>query len=579
MSDESANLSLPYLQPSQAQKHVTHNEALLRLDALVQLSVISATTASAPGAPEEGDRYIVPSVGSGTWSGHDGDIAMWSGEAWVFLSPRAGWAAWVGDTGQQYRHDGADWQVDLPELQNLPQVGVNATADVTNRLTVSSPATLLTHSGAGHQLKLNKAGASDTASLLFQSGWSGRAEMGIIGDDAFAIKVSADGAAFQTSLTADPATGQIHFPNGATGLAPANFADSAIATAAYVASRDGGLFANSLGSLRSDYNYPAAFTRDPAVGPGTHAAFSYAGYASGRHDMAEVIPVDPNACYQVSCLIRQEGMSGDFSGFAQEDRQTQSFGAVCIDADGHEIAAHHNVRFKSGGIDSLTTLAAPLTPGDTEIHLVDASGWNDTDTDAGNLGIAILAYRDSAGRTYTDYTRHADTGMFLTTGVNKVSHVVTLQSGFPTSMGNPDDGAGTWPAGTPVANTAVGRAFKLIAEQHVLDTADTWYRIIGYLGGQDRSGEDQSLNFAPGCIGIRLAWIPNQSLVPGGAGGFPDTGAGQRVWIAAANVRRTELGVIDRLTSGGCSVYVPQPSVGTGDIQLITAATQVIPLP
>ena len=35
--ENSANLQLPYIMPSQAQKHVTHNEAVRTLDALVQL--------------------------------------------------------------------------------------------------------------------------------------------------------------------------------------------------------------------------------------------------------------------------------------------------------------------------------------------------------------------------------------------------------------------------------------------------------------------------------------------------------------------------------------------------------------
>ena len=35
MTDTSSNLKLPFILPSQAQKHVTHNEALQILDALV----------------------------------------------------------------------------------------------------------------------------------------------------------------------------------------------------------------------------------------------------------------------------------------------------------------------------------------------------------------------------------------------------------------------------------------------------------------------------------------------------------------------------------------------------------------
>ncbi|MGC4023892.1 MAG: DUF2793 domain-containing protein [Mesorhizobium sp.] len=57
--EETSNLALPYILPSQAQKHVTHNEALRRLDALVQLAVVSRATGTPPASPTEGDRYIV----------------------------------------------------------------------------------------------------------------------------------------------------------------------------------------------------------------------------------------------------------------------------------------------------------------------------------------------------------------------------------------------------------------------------------------------------------------------------------------------------------------------------------------
>ena len=65
---------------------------------------------------------------------------------------------------------------------------------------MASPATLLTHAGGGHQLKINKAGPGQTASLLYQTDWSGRAEMGLAGGDNFSVKVSADGATWAEAL-------------------------------------------------------------------------------------------------------------------------------------------------------------------------------------------------------------------------------------------------------------------------------------------------------------------------------------------------------------------------------------------
>lgn len=112
--------------------------------------------------------------------------------------------------------DGSDWIFPQPDtLQNLPGLGLNTSFDTTNRLAVASEATLLIHDGAGHQVKINKAAASDTASLFFQTAWSGRAEMGTAGDDGFAIKVSADGTNWHVAARADRATGHLEMPNGA----------------------------------------------------------------------------------------------------------------------------------------------------------------------------------------------------------------------------------------------------------------------------------------------------------------------------------------------------------------------------
>jgi hypothetical protein len=92
----------------------------------------------------------------------------------------------------------------------LDRLGVGgATADDTNRLSVNSPASLFNHAGAGHQVKVNKASAGDTASFLFQTGFSGRAEIGLVGDDNFQFKVSPDGSTFYSALTIDKDDGSL----------------------------------------------------------------------------------------------------------------------------------------------------------------------------------------------------------------------------------------------------------------------------------------------------------------------------------------------------------------------------------
>ncbi|NNE51587.1 MAG: DUF2793 domain-containing protein [Sulfitobacter sp.] len=217
MSETSPSLSLPYIQPAQAQKHVTHNEALRILDAVTQLSVLNATLTEPPALPNEGDRYIVAGTGTGAWANHDNTVAIWSDNAWHFFIPSEGWRADIAGTGDVVRFDGSAWATvggGTTDLQNVPEVGVNTTADGLNRLSVASGATLLNHEGAGHQLKLNKATAADTASLLFQTGFSGRAEMGTAGSDDFSIKVSPDGSTYHTALSVDADNGAVQFPSG-----------------------------------------------------------------------------------------------------------------------------------------------------------------------------------------------------------------------------------------------------------------------------------------------------------------------------------------------------------------------------
>jgi len=211
--EQSANLQLPYITPSQAQKHVTHNEAIRSLDAIVQLSVVDRDLASPPGTPTDGDRFLVADAASGAWSGKDGKIAAWQDGAWAFWTPRPGWLAWVEDEERLLVFDGTDWtDAAVHTVNPVPLVGVNAVSDATNRLSVRSPATLLDEETGDHRLTINKATVSDTASVVFQSGYSGRAEFGLAGDDDWHVKVSPDGSTWVDALTVSAATGRITLP-------------------------------------------------------------------------------------------------------------------------------------------------------------------------------------------------------------------------------------------------------------------------------------------------------------------------------------------------------------------------------
>ncbi len=296
--NDTPNLALPYILAAQAQKHVTHNEAIRALDCLVQLAVESRTLTTPPSSPAEGARYIVAASPSGAWSGKAGKIAAFQDGAWTFYAPKEGWVAWIAADSALVIYAAGAWTLfagsggggggglsapvansslanmanatikgrtsagsgapeDLSgaqatalldafvasggshkkglvpdpgatagttkflredatwaDLANVPLVGVNATADATNKLAVKSPASLFDNTGNGHQLKINKAAASDTASQLYQTNYSGRAEIGLTGDDDFHFKVSPDGSNWYEGIRIARSNGRVSFPSG-----------------------------------------------------------------------------------------------------------------------------------------------------------------------------------------------------------------------------------------------------------------------------------------------------------------------------------------------------------------------------
>ena len=118
---DTTHLQMPLLAAAQAQKHVTHNDALLRLDAVVQLSVKDRDLTSPPGSPSDGDRYIPASGASGDWQDWDFNIAWYVDGVWTKLVPRGGWIAFVEDEGLVLIHDGTNW-VKLPAVTEGWQV-------------------------------------------------------------------------------------------------------------------------------------------------------------------------------------------------------------------------------------------------------------------------------------------------------------------------------------------------------------------------------------------------------------------------------------------------------------------------
>jgi Protein of unknown function (DUF2793) len=274
MSDTSTNLGLPYLVAAQAQKHVTHNEALRLLDALVQLSVLDRDRTVPPDNPSDGDRHLVASGATGLWAGWDLNIAFWADGAWIRLVPRTGWLVWVAadqtfllwqgsswfpigiaqkvsdsmfglfneaDPSRKARFDlsgltaGATLSYTLPDTSSELAIPAGtqtftgdktfsgqlaaqvfglggATADSWNRLSVNAPAVLFNNAGAGIEATVNKAAPANDASFAFKTNWSARALIGLLGSDDFTVKVSPDGAAYHEAIRVEGNTGRVELP-------------------------------------------------------------------------------------------------------------------------------------------------------------------------------------------------------------------------------------------------------------------------------------------------------------------------------------------------------------------------------
>ncbi len=87
------NYGITLLDPNQAQKDVTVNEALVALDGLIQPAVTNAALTVAPSTPNDQDKYIVGVGATGIWAGNDNSVAVYqaNGSFWTYYPPKNGW--------------------------------------------------------------------------------------------------------------------------------------------------------------------------------------------------------------------------------------------------------------------------------------------------------------------------------------------------------------------------------------------------------------------------------------------------------------------------------------------------------
>lgn len=107
------NLQLPEVPQAIQEASDEINGGFQRLDAIVQLSVLSRAEVSPPGTAVQGNRFIVPDTGGvGTWSTRGRQVAYRSADGWAYFPPRTGWRAYVEDEDAWYVYKGVAWVLD-----------------------------------------------------------------------------------------------------------------------------------------------------------------------------------------------------------------------------------------------------------------------------------------------------------------------------------------------------------------------------------------------------------------------------------------------------------------------------------
>jgi hypothetical protein len=98
--------ALPYIQASQAQKEVTHNEALLMVDALVSLSLEDRHLTAPPVSPQNGQVWFINGAGSRAWNGQVNKLAHYDSGQWYFYVVPDGLRAWIKDEAGYFVYRG-----------------------------------------------------------------------------------------------------------------------------------------------------------------------------------------------------------------------------------------------------------------------------------------------------------------------------------------------------------------------------------------------------------------------------------------------------------------------------------------
>ncbi|MES2983895.1 MAG: DUF2793 domain-containing protein [Pseudomonadota bacterium] len=130
------NFGVTLVDPSQAQKEVTINQAFGLMDAVTASAVVDKDLATPPGSPVAGLLYIVAASPTGAWSGKATYLTYFD-QVWRFVAPQTGMRLWVRDESLYYQFNGTAWVVAVGGKPTL--LATNTEAGTTGAQTINQP--------------------------------------------------------------------------------------------------------------------------------------------------------------------------------------------------------------------------------------------------------------------------------------------------------------------------------------------------------------------------------------------------------------------------------------------------------
>jgi hypothetical protein len=125
-------LGAPELVTSQANKEETVNQAVRHIEAGAgHFIFIDRNLNTPPGAPSDGDCYLVGGSPTGAWALNANDIAVRVNTTWAFINVVEGFTAWVNDENVFIGYDGSAWNtLATPSGLYLPLTGGTLSGDL-----------------------------------------------------------------------------------------------------------------------------------------------------------------------------------------------------------------------------------------------------------------------------------------------------------------------------------------------------------------------------------------------------------------------------------------------------------------